>query len=387
MSERRTKRPRGFWAVWTAVAVDLLGFGIIIPLLPLYAERFGAGPRTIGLLFASYSLAQFVFSPLWGKISDRVGRKPVLLVTIAGSAIGSLTLGLAASLPILFVGRILDGVSGASVAVAKAAVADVASPAERPALMGLLGAAFGVGFVIGPAIGAGAALVNPAFPFLVAAGISILNLIASAVRLPETAKPEPPRREFEHERAPLPSAVLRLVALTFAGIVVFSAFETTFALLASDRLSLTDSSVALFFSAIGVVLVATQAGLVAPATRWVGEAGAIRLGLALNLVGFLMLSATSGIWMLLWSVSLLAVGQGLLTPVLSSFVSGFVPNSRAGAVLGLQQSASGLGRVAGPVLGGFLYAIAIPLPYIVAAVALLVAIPLIPAGRHAVAPS
>ncbi|MDH3249670.1 MAG: MFS transporter, partial [Acidimicrobiia bacterium] len=181
------RTPAGFWAVWTTVAMDLLGFGIIIPLLPLYADSFGASPTTIGVLFASYSLAQFVLSPVWGRISDRVGRKPVLVVTIIGSAVGSLVLGLAGSLIVLFVGRIIDGASGASVAVARATVADVATPEQRPRLMGLLGAAFGFGFVIGPVVGSLAALGGPAVPFFLAAAISALNAVATWIRVPETS--------------------------------------------------------------------------------------------------------------------------------------------------------------------------------------------------------
>lgn len=368
--------PRGFWPVWTAVAVDLLGFGIIIPLLPLYAERFGASAFTIGLLFASYSLAQFVFSPIWGRISDRVGRRPILLVTIAGSAIGSLVLGLAGSLPMLFVGRILDGASGASVAVARATVSDVANADQRPRLMGLLGAAFGLGFVIGPSLGALASLGSPSLPFFVAAGISVMNLIAGVIRIPETLRePAPPTLSFGLRS--LPNPVLRVVALTFVGITAFSAFEATFSLLGSARLSMTEPTVALVFAGIGLVLVLTQGGMVGPITRVLGEATTIRLGLALNIVGFALLSFAASWGVLVPGLILLAVGQGLLTPTLSSAVAGMVPE-RAGIALGVQQSAGGLARVVGPVLGGALFAAAIPLPYIVAAGLTLIALPIVP---------
>ena len=147
----REPLPAGFATVWTSVAVDLVGFGIVFPLLPLYARRFGAGAATVGALFASFSVAQLLFAPVWGRLSDRVGRKPVLVLSLAGTAVGSLMTGLAGSLPLLFAGRIVDGMSGASVSVAHATVADVAPPAQRARLFGLLGAAFGVGFVAGPA--------------------------------------------------------------------------------------------------------------------------------------------------------------------------------------------------------------------------------------------
>lgn len=368
--------PRGFWPVWTAVAVDLLGFGIIIPLLPLYAERFGASPLTIGLLFASYSLAQFVLSPIWGRISDRVGRRPILLVTIAGSAIGSLVLGLAGSLAMLFVGRILDGASGASVAVARATVSDVANAEQRPRLMGLLGAAFGLGFVVGPALGAIASLGSPSLPFFVAAGISVLNLVAGVIRIPETLR-QPASPLMTGRARSLPNPVLRVVALTFVGITAFSAFEATFSLLGSARLAMTESTVALVFAGIGVVLVATQGGMVGPITRALGESATIRLGLALNIAGFALLSFAESWGTLVPGLVLLAVGQGLLTPTLSSAVAGMVPE-RAGVALGVQQSAGGLARVVGPAIGGALFAAAIPLPYVVAAGLTLIALPIVP---------
>jgi MFS transporter, DHA1 family, tetracycline resistance protein len=368
--------PRGFWPVWTAVAVDLLGFGIIIPLLPLYAERFGASAFTIGLLFASYSLAQFVFSPIWGRISDKVGRRPILLITIAGSAIGSLILGLAGSLWVLFLGRIIDGASGASVAVARATVSDVAAPDERPRLMGLLGAAFGLGFVLGPSLGALAALGSPSLPFFVAAGISVLNFVAGMVRIPETLR-EPSARMHGAGLRTLPGPVLRLVILTFVGITAFSAFEATFALLGSARLGMTESTVALVFAGIGMVLVATQGGLVGPVSRSLGEMRTIRLGLVTNVLGFAVIAVADAWLTLVPGLFLLALGQGLLTPTLASAVAGIAPD-RAGVALGVQQSAGGLARVAGPIMGGALFAASIPLPYVVAAGLTLAALPIAP---------
>lgn len=377
-TERRT--PPGFWAVWTTVAIDLLGFGIIIPLLPLYAERFEADPMAIGLLFASYSLAQFLFSPVWGKVSDRVGRRPVMLVTIAGSAIGSLIVGLAGSLAMLFVGRIIDGMSGASVAVARATVADVATPAQRPRLMGLLGAAFGIGFVAGPAIGALATLFGPKVPFFVAAGLSLVNLAVASVRLPETLVRTQPAKEATG-RAPISAVVSRLVILTFTAITAFSAFEATFALLASERLAITEAAVALTFAGVGVILVVTQGGLVGPLTERLGEPMAIRLGLMLNTVGFLVISGADGWGTLIPGLVLLALGQGVLTPTLSSAIAGSTAPDRAGTALGIQQSAGGLARVVGPIIGGTLFAMSTAAPYLVAAGLTLVVLPLVPAGR------
>jgi MFS transporter, DHA1 family, tetracycline resistance protein len=379
-TERKT--PAGFWATWMAVAIDLLGFGIIIPLLPLYAERFQATPFTIGLLFASYSLAQFVFSPIWGRISDRVGRRPVMLITIAGSAIGSLVVGLAGSLAMLFVGRVLDGVSGASVAVARATVADVADPNERPRLMGLLGAAFGLGFVIGPSIGALATLWGPQVPFLVAAGLSLVNLVVAIVRIPETRRSAGPVPHPSTSVRTQPGVVVRLVVLTFVAITAFSAFETTIALLADDRLTITETDIALLFAGLGLVLVAVQGGMVGPIAERLGEANAIRFGLVLNTVGFAAISTADGWAVLVLGCVTLAVGQGILTPTLSSAVAGCTGPEGAGSALGFQQSAGGLARVAGPLLGGALFAVATPVPYLVAAGMTLAVLPIVPAPHH-----
>lgn len=373
---KREPIPRGFWPVWMSVAVDLLGFGIIIPLLPLYAERFGAGPMTVGILFASYSLAQFVVSPMLGRLSDRVGRRPILLLTIAGSTVGSLTLGLAGSLPMLFVGRIIDGASGASIAVARATVADMASPSMRPRLMGLLGAAFGVGFVVGPLIGALASLGSPSLPFFVAAGISTVNLIVARIRLPET-RTEASTLRTEHPDQRLPGTAVRLIALTFVGVTAFGAFEATFSLLGSSRLGMTESAVAMAFAGVGVVLVLAQVFVVGRAAAIFGEAGVLRLALGLNAAGFGILAFAAGGTALASGVILLALGQGLLTATLASALAGAMP-TRSGAALGAQQSAAGLARVVGPFLGGALFAVATPIPYVVSSLLTLAAMALVP---------
>jgi MFS transporter, DHA1 family, tetracycline resistance protein len=375
MSDRR-RTPPGFWAVWTAVAMDLLGFGIIIPLLPLYADSFGATPAVIGALVASYSLAQFALAPVWGRLSDRFGRRPILLATIAGSAIGSLVIGLAGGVAILFLGRIIDGASGASVAVARATIADVSAPADRPRLMGLLGAAFGVGFIIGPAVGGLAALGSPSLPFFVAAGISTLNLAIGWMRIPETrsADRRPTRAAGDRTRPD----VRRLLALTFVTAVAFSAFEATFALLGERRFAMTPTTVAFAFAGVGMVLVATQAGLTEPLGRRFGEFGSIRVGIVSNIAGFVMLAEATSLWLMLVGLGILAFGQGLLVPMVASAIAGAAGPHGSGIALGAHTSASGLARVVGPLIGGALFGVAMALPYRVAAALVAAALVLVP---------
>jgi DHA1 family tetracycline resistance protein-like MFS transporter len=235
-STQRVPLPQGFSAIWGCVALDLVGFGIVVPILPRYAEDFGASATTIGLLVASFSVAQLVFAPVLGAVSDRVGRKPVLVCSLVGTAVGSLLTGLAGSLWLLFLGRVIDGASGASVSVAQAAVADLAPPDQRARLLGLLGAAFGLGFVAGPAIGALAVLGGPHVPFLIAAALAGVNAVVALRRLPET-KPQDdvqvaklPRQEARHRDLNAGEGVRGLIIVSFLGLLAFSAFEATFAL-------------------------------------------------------------------------------------------------------------------------------------------------------------
>lgn len=355
----RAPLPPGFGAIWSCVALDLIGFGIVLPLLPLYSERFGASATTVGLLVAAYSLAQAVAAPLLGRLADRVGRRPVLLISLAGTAIGSLLTGLAGGLGLLFVGRIVDGLSGGSVSVAQASVADVAPPEDRPRLLGFLGAAFGVGFVVGPALGGLGALVNPRLPFFIAAGIAGLNALSAVRRLPEThpgrGAARPPTAGVPLRRDP---RILSLVAVAFVSITAFSMFEATFALFGQRRLGLHLASTGAVFTAIGLLIVAVQVGVVRPVTARFGEAGTVRVGLAVNAAGLLLLAAVAAVHS--WAVAApallcLTVGQGLVTPTLASALAGQVESHRRGEVLGAQQSAGAVARIIGPAVGGFLF--------------------------------
>ena len=354
----RAPLPDGFGTIWLSVALDLVGFGIVLPILPLYAERFDASPGVIGLLVASFSLAQFVCAPIWGRVSDRVGRKPVLVLSLAGTAVGSLLTGLAGSLWLLFAARILDGISGASVSVAQASVTDLAPPSERPRLLGLLGAAFGLGFVAGPAIGALAALGGPEVPFLVAAALAAVNAVVAAVRLPETRPAPGFGGDSTAERRRIPSRADGLrgyLLVAFVSLVAFSAFEATFALFGERRLGLRLASTGIVFTVIGVLIAIVNGGLVAPAVRRLGEEGTLRIGLLLNAGGLAILPFVDSWALLAPALVLLTTGQGLVTPTLSATVAGRVDADRRGAALGAQQSAGGLARVVGPVAGGFAF--------------------------------
>ena len=380
MSPRRSRPPlpRGFGAVWVAVAVDLVGFGIVLPILPLYARRFHASSFEAAALLAAFSAASFVASPLWGRLSDRIGRKPVLLISLAGTAAGSLLTGLAGGLVLLFVARVVDGVSGASVAVAQASVSDLASPAERPRLFGLLGAAFGVGFVAGPAIGALAAFGAPRLPFLIAAAIAGINTVVALRRLPETL----PSAGRQAHRPANPFAGLAggreiggLIAAAFCALVAFSAFEATFSLFGRRHLGFGLSSTAAVFTAVGAVIVVVEGGLIRMVVGRFGEVATLRIGLVLNAAGLVLLAPGGGWALAAPALVALAAGQGLVQPTMSSVLAGRADPRRRGQLLGAQQSAGGLARVVGPVVGGALLgAGASGLPYAVGAALTVVAL-------------
>jgi MFS transporter, DHA1 family, tetracycline resistance protein len=339
------------------VAVDLVGFGIVLPILPIYAKRFGTSSFQAALLVTVFSAASFVCSPLWGRVSDRFGRRPVLLVALAGTAIGSLLTGLAGGLALLLIGRMIDGGSGASVSVAQASAADLAGPKDRARLFGLLGAAFGLGFVAGPAIGAIAALSGPRLPFFLAAGLAAANTVVAWFRLPETRPPgERSGGRSRSDRLRLGAAkdITALLVVAFCAVMAFSAFEATFALFGQQRLGFGIASAAAVFTAVGVVIVTVQVGLVHRLVLRLGELPTLVLGLLANTLGLILLAGAHSWAAAAPALLALTVGQGLVQTTMASALAGRSSAATRGQALGYQQSAGALGRIVGPALGGAL---------------------------------
>jgi MFS family permease len=395
----RVPLPPGFATIWTAVAIDLIGFGLVFPILPIYAKRFHVSSTAATGLVAAFSAASFIFSPIWGRLSDRVGRKPVLLLSLAGTAVGSLLTGLAGGILLLYIGRIIDGVSGASVSVAQAAASDMAAPDQRARLFGLLGAAFGIGFVAGPALGALSALGGPRLPFYVAAGLAGINALVAARRLPETHHPgaAPVAEPVAERRNPLAAladarGVPQLISVAFLTLLSFSAFEATFSLFGQKRLGFDVGSSAGVFAVIGFVIVVVQGGLVHPLVGRLGEGRTLRLGLVADAVGLVLLAFVRSWGLLVPALLALTVGQGLVQTTMSSALAGRADPRRRGEILGAQQSAGGLARVLGPVLGGVLFQQVGPgAPYVVGAALVALALLLLQAiqlasASHAAAP-
>ena len=369
--------PAGYWTIWTTVALDLVGFGIIVPILGHYAETFGANGVQVGLMFATFSIAQMVCAPILGRISDRVGRKPVIVFSLIGTAVGSIVTGAAGSLWVLFLGRALDGASGASVAVAQGAVADIAPPDQRAKLMGMMGAAFGVGFVVGPALGGLAALGGPHVPFFVAGGIAAVNAVVAMFRLPET-KPDTSHIHATHgKRSALSPALQRFAIVGFLSMLGFAGFESTFSLWGKENVhfGFTAGTASMVFVFVGITLVAVQGGLIGPLTAKLGSRKLLRLGLVLVAVGLLLLSIATSWIVLFVALFLLSMGQGFSGPSGGSLVAELAPVERRGEAIGYQQSTSAFGRIAGPVIAGALFdRVGISAPFAVSGVLMIAAL-------------
>jgi MFS transporter, DHA1 family, tetracycline resistance protein len=351
----REPLPRGFWVIWSTVALDMIGFGIVAPILGRYADRYGASGFQVGLLFASFSLAQMVFSPILGRWSDRVGRKPVIVISLFGTAIGSFITGAAGALWVLFAGRLIDGASGASVSVAQSAITDLATKEQRARMLGLLGMAFGVGFVFGPAIGGLAALGGPHIPFYVAGTLALINAVAAIIRIQETRVPN---KTAQTTRVHVPFRKRRYGALAgvgFFSMLAFSGFEATFSLFGGARFNLTEASTALVFLGVGVVMSAVQGSLIGPLTSRFGSLQLLRNGLVLVSIGLLFLGAAV-IWpTMIVALLFMVIGAGISNPSLTALVADSAHEDRRGEALGIQQSASALARVIGPPLAGLAF--------------------------------
>ena len=370
-----TRYPKGFWTIWSTVALDMVGFGMVVPILGRYADRYGASGFEVGLLFSMFSIAQFFFAPVLGRLSERIGRRPVIVISLLGTAVGSFLTGAAGALWLLYVARFIDGASGASVSVAQSAITDIASPEDRPRLLGMLGAAFGVGFVFGPAIGGLAALGGPHVPFYLASAFALCNAVAAWFRLPETNTTRVAREAVRLRRR---FAVNRFTGTALLAGSAFAGFEATFALFGERRFDLTEGSAAAVFLVVGVMLVIVQGVLIGPLTKSFGSPRLLASGFVVLVAGFLVL-AVAEVWVVLFvALALLSLGQGVVTPSLTSVVADSVAPDKRGEALGVQQSAGALSRIVGPAIAGLTFDhFGVAWPYVVAAVLTVLALVLV----------
>lgn len=378
--------------------VDLVGFGLIIPLQANYAHRLGASGLTFGLLVGIYAAMQFVFNPILGRWSDRIGRRPVLLASIAGSVISHALLGvadLAGSLPLLFIARTLDGITGANVATAQAYIADVTTSRNRARGMGLFGAAFGVGFVVGPALGAGLAFMGryvsgptyatawPAFGAAVSAAVALFLVWRHLPEsLPKDLRTVRRFGWFSLGRLHVVAGHARLrelFQLLFGATFAFVLLEVTFVYLCVRRFGITEAGTGLLFAYFGVMMVVVQGGLVGRFANRFGEPRVLAMAPFITAGGFLLMSAIPGTqdsnaaWLLLLIGCVpTALGHGLTGPNLNALISRQAQDGRQGETLGLSQGIGSLARAIAPPVGGLLFDVGPSWPYWVGAGLLIV---------------
>lgn len=340
------------------VLVDLLGFSLVMPLLAPFAEQYGFREWQIGLLFSAYPVCQLVAGPILGRLSDRYGRRPVLIFSQAGTALSFLILGLSRDFRVMLLARMLDGASGGNILVAQAYVADVTKPEDRSRGMGLIGMAFGLGFVLGPALG-GVLLSLPLpeewrlrTPFLVAAAFSTAAWVLVLTHLPESRRPRlgpPEAARVLSWRGIIDTATLpgigQLITIGFLAVMAFAAFEGTFALFLNRRMGWHASTAAFAFAGMGLLTAVVQGGLIRRLVPRFGEGRLILAGLLLAASGFAGMSFCSNVPELAGSLLLLGVGQGLLSPSIAGLLSRLTPHSEQGAVFGTYSSAQTLARM------------------------------------------
>lgn len=353
--------------IFTTVFIDLVGFGIVIPVLPYYAEgtAFNATPRMVGLLFASYSVMQLIFSPILGGLSDKYGRRPVLLLSIIGTGIGFLILGIAETLVMLFIGRILDGITGGNISTAQAYIADITSEENRAKGMGLIGAAFGFGFILGPAIGGILSRWGIHVPFFFAAALCFANAVLLYFTLPETVTPDHPARNLaggrslrQVGRALKQPKLAFVLVIYFLFIVAFSIMTTSFSLYTMFRFGYDAQHTGYLFAYVGLIAVIIQGGLIGRLVRRFGELplvifGALCFAISLFAAPFVG-PAAGGLAALLIGGGVFSMGNSLATPALTSLASKSAGPGQQGVVLGVTQSVASLARAVGPFLAAVL---------------------------------
>jgi DHA1 family tetracycline resistance protein-like MFS transporter len=372
------KRP-SLLIIFLSVFIDLVGFGIVMPLLPIYSKRFGASGLEIGMIIASFSVMQFLFAPAWGRLSDRIGRRPVILVSNAGSAISyglfavASTMTGSSGLWVMLASRIFAGICGANLSVANAYIADITPPEKRTQKMGLIGMAFGFGFIFGPALGAFSyARFGLPGPGWAAAVLCALNFFLGCFVLAESWKPASDHAPNRPNLAQWKHILTRptvgfVIGIYFLATFCFACFESTFSLLVKDKFRFDESHAGYLFTYCGVLAAVLQGGLVGRLNQKFGEQRLIFGSLMLLAVSLLALPLTANLIALLLILALFAAGSGINRPPTFGLISVRTPPHEQGVTLGVAQSVASLARIVGPVFANVLYASHPATPYLVCA--------------------
>ena len=348
--------------IFLVVFIDLLGFGIILPLLPYIAEKYSAGPFQIGMLTATYSFFQLIASPILGRLSDRYGRKKLLIISQLGSAVGYLILGLAGNLPLLFLSRIIDGATGGNISIAQAYIADVTTKENRARGMGMIGAAFGLGFIFGPAIGGFLSRFSYSAPAYFATAISLLTVLTTIFFLKETinekqAKVSPKTKlNFEEFRKVLSIYPIGILIITFFVVNLASSVQQgNFALWTQKTFNYGPTQNGWLFTYIGIIAVLVQLKVLPFLTKKFNEKNILYISLVFLFLGLILIPLMPTPLFLYVSLFFLPFGMGLSNPTIQALASENVPKEEYGGTLGFLQSAGSLGRIIGPIIGGIIF--------------------------------
>lgn len=356
--------------LFLTVFIDLMGFGIVVPILAFVSKEYGASGMTLGLILGSFSLMQFLFSPLWGRLSDRIGRRPVLMISLFGNVLGFSCFALASNVAMLFATRILSGIASASIPAAQAYIADTADESSRAKEMGRISMAFGLGLVFGPplggllsSLGTGMALRPNVLPGVAAALLSSIALLMAIFALPESLSPTSDRHAkgwsiFDNESWRI---LFRIRTLRIAGIALavlmcaLASLAPLLVLVGRDRYALTAREVGYLMGLMGVMVITLQLGLLHRLTQKFGDIGTGLLGAASLVIGLLLVPLTTARAVLIAAACLMGIAQGLCHPTLNAFISKVAPPAHRGGILGVSSSMTALARVMGPALVGLAY--------------------------------
>jgi DHA1 family tetracycline resistance protein-like MFS transporter len=340
--------------IFLTIFVNLVGFGIIIPLLPYYAETFGASPAVIGLLFAVFSLCQLAAAPALGDLSDRYGRRPILIFSLLGTVVSFVMLAMAHSVAMLFAARMVDGLSGGNISTARAYVADVTEPKDRARAYGLIGAAFGLGFILGPALSGLLSHISYTAPIWAAAAVTLVATAMAWLWLPETVHRARAGvgNPFQYLPALVQRPVVRRVLLIdFIYWCAFAVFQTTFALFAARRFQFDVARTGYFFAAFGIIGAIIQGGLIRTVVHRLGDKATFILGLVFGAIGLVAAAMAHTVTAFAVALVPMALGIGFGHPTVSSIVSLVARGDEQGRVQGAASAVESLGRTVGPVWG------------------------------------
>ncbi len=379
--QSKIRRASPLLLIFLTIFVDLIGFGIVIPILPIYAEstKFHASPTAIGWLMGSYSLAQFICTPILGRWSDRVGRRPILFFSVIGTALAFIAMGLAQSFWMLLVARVFDGMTGGNISTAQAYIADVTKPEERAKGLGVIGAAFGLGFIFGPAIGGEMSRFGLGAPFYFAASLALINAVSIYFLLPESLSEErraqatasaAESRRFQAIAETLRQPELRmLVLISFILTLSFATYQTNFALFAKVRYDYTPPQIGRLFVYVGVIGAIVQGVLIGKLTKRFGERRLLLSGLLVMTFSSVCIPLATGTLSLLAVLGTLSAGSALITSLVPALISKRTAPHKQGTVLGVTQSIGSLARFIGPAVGGIVFGAISPVaPFILCAV-------------------